>query len=349
MKPIAGSVDVSENVDLSRRRAIQSGGLAIAFLWLGSGGIAQAMINARRQPGDAAAALADGNPPFAPNAFIRIDTDGAVRLVMCSVEMGQAIYTGISMLLAEELGVGLDQISVEHSPASDELYGTPLLGGQITGGSTSTRATWQVLREAGAVARTLLVSAAATQWHVDPSTCTVERGVVHHTISGRTLGFGELASAAGKLPMPDKVQLKDPKDFQLIGKPLRRVDSADKVKGATQFGIDVRVPGMKVAVVKACPTLNGKLARVDDKAARAMPGVVDVIRIDDAVAVVGDNFWAAKQGLDALDISWNPGENANLTTQQLRDALAESCHNGKSLVAREVGSRPGDGKVIESD
>ncbi|MFZ0869725.1 MAG: molybdopterin cofactor-binding domain-containing protein [Rhodanobacter sp.] len=347
MKQNAGA-DISDNVDVSRRRAIQSGGLAIAFLWLGGGGVAQAMINARRQPGDAAAALADGSPAFAPNAFIRIDTDGAVRLVMCSAEMGQAIYTGASMLLAEELGVGLDQISVEHSPASDELYGQPLLGGQITGGSTSTRATWPVLREAGAVARTLLVTVAATQWHVDPATCTVDRGVVHHTVSGRSLGFGELASAAGKLPMPDKVQLKDPKDFQLIGKPMRRVDSADKVKGATKFGIDVRVPGMKIAVVKACPTLNGKLAAVDDKVARAMPGVVDVIHIDDAVAVVGENFWAAKQGLEALEITWNPGENANLTTEQLRAALVESSLNGKSIVAREVGQRPAGGTTVES-
>jgi isoquinoline 1-oxidoreductase beta subunit len=347
MKQNAGA-DISDKVDLSRRHAIQSGGLAIAFLWLGGGGVAQAMINARRQPGDAAAALADGSPAFAPNAFIRIDTDGAVRLVMCSAEMGQAIYTGASMLLAEELGVGLDQISVEHSPASDELYGQPLLGGQITGGSTSTRATWPVLREAGAVARTLLVTVAATQWHVDPATCTVDRGVVHHTVSGRSLGFGELASAAGKLPMPDKVQLKDPKDFQLIGKPMRRVDSADKVKGATQFGIDVRVPGMKIAVVKACPTLNGKLAAVGDKVARAMPGVVDVLHIDDAVAVVGENFWAAKQGLEALEITWNPGENANLTTEQLRAALVESSLNGKSIVAREVGQRPAGGTTVES-
>jgi isoquinoline 1-oxidoreductase beta subunit len=348
MKQKAGSPGISDNVDLSRRHAIQAGGLAIAFLWLGGGGIASAAINARRQPGDAAAALADGNPPFAPNAFIRIDTNGAVRLVMSSAEMGQAIYTGSSMLLAEELGVGLDQITVEHSLASDELYGMPLLGGQVTGGSTSTRGTWQVLREAGAVARALLVTAAAAQWHVDPSTCTVDRGVVHHASSGRSLGFGALASAAGKLPMPGKVQLKDPKDFQLIGKPLRRVDSADKVRGATQFGIDVRVPGMKIAAVRACPTFNGKLATVDDKAARAVPGVVDVIRIDDAVAVVGEHFWAAKQGLEALDITWKRGENANLTTQQLRDALAESALNGKSIVAREVGSRPADGKAVES-
>ena len=339
----------SETIDLSRRRAIQSGGLAVAFLWLGSTGVASAMVSARRQPGDAAAALADGNPPFAPNAFVRIDTDGSIRLVMPSVEMGQGIYTGFSMLLAEELGVGLDQIKVEHSPASEELYGMPALGGQITGGSTSTRSGWQVLREAGAVARVQLVTAAAAQWKVDPSTCTVDRAVVHHVPSGRSLGFGALATPAGKLPMPDKVPpLKDPKDFVLIGKPLRRVDSPDKITGATQFGLDVKVPGMKIAAVKTSPTFAGKLVSVDDKAARAMPGVVDVIRVGDAVAVVGDHYWAAKQGLEALDIQWDRGVNAKLTTQQLRDALADSALNGSSIVAKEVGTRPTTGTTIDA-
>jgi isoquinoline 1-oxidoreductase subunit beta len=349
VKPFSNNPgDARGEVDLQRRRALQASGLAIAFLWLGGTGTAAAMINARRQPGDAAAALADGNPPFAPNAFIRIDTTGKVRLVMPTVEMGQSIYTGCSMLLSEELGVGLDQITVEHSPASDELYGIPALGGQITGGSTSTRETWQVLREAGAVARSMLISAAAAQWHVDPATCTVDRGVVHHAASGRSLGFGELAVAAGKLPMPDKVQLVDPKDFKLIGKPMRRVDSPDKVKGATQFGIDAKVPGMKFASVMACPTFGGTLASVDDKAARALPGVVDVLRLDNAVAVVGEHFWAAKQGLQALNITWDRGENANLTTQQLRDALADSARNGKSIVARDDGEKP-QGTVVQSE
>jgi isoquinoline 1-oxidoreductase beta subunit len=338
----------NDPVDLRRRHALKTGGLAIAFLWLGGTGAASAMISARRQPGDTAAAMADGNPPFAPNAFIRIDNQGPVRLVMPSAEMGQGVYTGCCMLLAEELGVGLDQIKVEHSPASDELYGIPLLGGQITGGSTTTRATWSVLREAGAVARSMLVSAAAVKWHVDPSTCTVERGVVHHPKSGRSATFNELADTAGKLPMPDKVQLTDPKDFKLIGKPMRRVDSPDKIKGATQFGIDVRMPGMKVATVVACPTFNGKLASLDDKAARKIPGVVDVLRLDDAVAVVGEHFWAARKGLDALVIEWNRGENANLTTQQLRDAIADTARNGKGIVARNDGDRP-QGTVVQSE
>jgi isoquinoline 1-oxidoreductase subunit beta len=348
MSTTSGTPRDGDAVDLGRRHALQSGGLAIAFLWLGGTGPVSAMINARRQPGDTAAAMADGNPPFAPNAFIRIDTTGAVRLVMPSVEMGQGIYTGCSMLLAEELGVGLDQIIVEHSPPSDELYGIPALGGQITGGSTSTRATWSVLREAGAVARTMLVTAAAAQWKVDPSTCTVDRGVIHHTPSARSVGFGEVASAAGKLPMPDKVQLTDPKDFKLLGKPMRRVDSPDKIKGATQFGIDVRVPGMKFATVVSCPTLGGKVSAVDDKAARAMPGVIDVLRIDDAVAVVGEHFWAAKQGLQALNITWDRGPNATLDTQQLRDALADSARNGQSIVASDTGAKP-SGTLVESE
>jgi isoquinoline 1-oxidoreductase beta subunit len=163
-------------VDVGRRRALKLGGLTIAFLWTATSGTASAAINARRQPGDAAAAAADGNPPFAPNAFIRIDVDGLVRLVMPNVEMGQGIYTGACMMLAEELNVGIDQIKVEHAPPNEELYSMPLLGGQITGGSTSTRGHWEVLREAGAVARTMMVTAAAQRWHVDPSTCSVARG-----------------------------------------------------------------------------------------------------------------------------------------------------------------------------
>jgi isoquinoline 1-oxidoreductase subunit beta len=334
-------------VDPKRRRALQAGGLAVAFVWLGSAGRANAMMSARPQAGDPEAAMLDGNPRFAPNAFIRIEATGTVRLVMPSVEMGQAIYTGASMLLAEELGVGLDQIQVEHSPPNETLYGNRLIGGQITGGSTSIRGSWQVLREAGAVARTQLVNAAAAQWHVDPASCTTARGVVSHAGSGRTATYGSLATAAGKLPAPSNVQLKDLKDHVLIGKPIRRVDAEGKVKGMTQFGIDVRLPGMKIATVRASPAVGGRLKKVDERAARAIPGVVAVLRIENAVAVVGDHFWAAKQGLDALDIEWDAGANGALTTQDIRNALAEQSKNGKAIVAREVGSVPA-GKLIEA-
>jgi isoquinoline 1-oxidoreductase beta subunit len=333
---------------LVNRRDALKGALSIAFVWLGAAGSARAAISARRQPGDAAAAAADGNPPFAPNAFIRIDAEGPVRLVMPNVEMGQGIYTGASMMLAEELDVGMDQIRVEHAPPNEELYSMPLLGGQITGGSTSTRGHWEVLREAGALARTQLVAAAAQRWHVDPASCSVRRGVVTHTSTSRSATFGSLAKAAAALPQPEKVALKDPKDFSLIGKPLQRVDSPDKVNGLMQFGIDVRIPGMKIATVLACPTLGGRLKSVDDRKARTLPGFVEVIKVDNAVAVVGEHFWAAKRGLELLEIKWDRGQNSNLTTASLRDTLTQKSKAGPSIVAREVGRRPADGKLVEA-
>jgi isoquinoline 1-oxidoreductase beta subunit len=338
---------IKDPVDLQRRRALAAGGLSLAFVWLGSGK-ANAFINARRQAGDPAAAAADGNPAFAPNAFIRIDAEGPIRLVMPNVEMGQAIYTGACAMLAEELDVGMDQIVVEHAPPNEALYGIALLGGQVTGGSTSTRSHWGVLREAGAVARSMLVSAAAARWGVDPAGCSVKRGVVTHEKSGRKLTYGALAKAAGALAVPAKVALKEPGAFTLIGKPLRRVDSPAKVVGATEFGIDVKVPGMKIATVKACPTHGGTLRSVDDRRARALPGVVDVIKIDNAVAVVGEHFWAAKRGLEALDIVWNPGANADLTTAKLTQALAERSQNGPVISGRKVGSKPAEGRTIEA-
>ncbi|MET0331827.1 MAG: xanthine dehydrogenase family protein molybdopterin-binding subunit [Dyella sp.] len=343
------SVRDASGVDQSRRRALKFGGLTVGFLWLG-GSVGKALGAVAPTPGDAtAAAVADGNPPFAPNAFIRIDLDGSVRLVMPFVEMGQSIYTGTAMLLSEELGVGLDQVRVEHAPPDDKLYGNAALGLQVTGGSTSTRVGWQGLREAGAVARTLLVSAAATQWKVDPASCTVERGQVIHSASGRQLGFGALASAAGKLPLPSApVKLKDAKDFQLIGKPWRRVDAQIKVNGTAQFGIDVRVPGMKIATVQACPTFGGKLKAVDERPAHAIPGVLAVIKLDNAVAVVGEHFWAAKQGLAALDIAWDHGANATLDTAALEAALEESSRNGTPILGRKVGQDHGEGKLVEA-
>ena len=251
-------------------------------------------------------------------------------------------------MLAEELDVGMDQIKVEHAPPNQPLYGIPLLGEQATGGSTSTRDHWSVLREAGAVARTMLVTAAANRWRVDAASCTVERGVVIHAASGRKLTFGTLAKAAGALPVPSKVALKDPVTFTLIGKPLRRIDSPDKVVGAAQFGIDAKVPGMKIATVKACPTRGGKLVSVDEARAHGVPGFVEVLKIGNAVAVVGDHFWAAKQGVDALSIQWAPGENAQLTTTMLTEELAERSRNGATIAGRQQGKKPDEGKTVEA-
>lgn len=324
------------DVDLqnpARRELLKRGGLVVAFMWLGGVSRVWGLSEGTR--------IDASHPQFAPNAFIRVGNDGSVQLVMPNVEMGQGVYTAQATLLAEELDVGLDQVTVEHAPPDRKLYLNPLLGEQATGGSTTVRWCWAALRDAGATARYMLVTAAARHWKVDPAQCTAARGVVTHTPTGRKLGYGELADAAAKVAPPEKAPLKDPKDFQLIGKPLRRIDTPGKVDGTLIFGIDVRVPGMKIATVRACPTFGGRLVSVDDSRARSIPGVLKVVKIDNAVAVIGEHFWAAKQGLEALDIQWDRGVNANFTTEQMFNDLADASEHGKPIVAKEVGHPDG--------
>src|SRR5881275_2012922 len=277
-------------------------------------------------------------PPaaFEPNAFIRIDRDGRVTLIMHKVEMGQGTYTSMSMLLAEELEVDLGDVRVEHAPPDDARYAEPLFGVQETGGSTSVRGNWEPLRRAGAAARSMLVSAAAQTWKVEPSSCRAANGVVMHGPTGRSLTYGALVDRAALLPVPSGVALKDPQDFKLIGTPVKRLDTPDKVDGTAQFGIDVRLPGMKFAAVAACPVFGGKLASIDDAKARAIQGVRQVVRLEDAVAVVADDTWAAKQGLGALDIRWDDGPNATLTTADIVQQLAAASEKS-GVVARKDG------------
>jgi len=279
------------------------------------------------------------NEPFAPNAFVRIDRDGRVTLIMHKVEMGQGTYTSMPMLLAEELDVELSQVHLEHAPPDDARYAEPLFGVQETGGSTSVRGNWEPLRRAGATARALLVTAAAQTWKVDPSSCHAAQGQVIHGPTGRSLGYGALVAQAAALPVPGHVTLKDPKDFQLIGTPAKRLDAPEKVNGTAQFGIDVTVPGMKVATLAACPVFGGKLASVDATKAKAIKGVQQVVRLDDAVAVVADHMWAAKQGLAALDIRWDEGPNAKLSTADIVRQLAAASKK-PGVVARNEGDAP---------
>jgi len=229
--------------------------------------------------------------PFAPNAFLRIDRAGKVTFVMPMIEMGQGTYTSLPMLIAEELEVDVDKVAIEHSPPDDKVYANPLIGAQLTGGSTAIRGTYVPLRRAGATARVMLVTAAAQRWNVDPSTCRAQNGVVVHAPSGRKLGYGALVDAAAKLPVPEKVALKEPADFKLIGTPHRRLDTTGKVNGSAKFGIDTRLPGMKFAVVAASPTFGGRLLSVDEAEAKAVPGVSQVVRLDDAVAIVANHTW----------------------------------------------------------
>ena len=283
--------------------------------------------------GDAEAAEAN---TFAPGAFIRIDRSGQVTLIIPQVEMGQGTYTSMAMLIAEELEVELKQVHIEHAPPDDELYGNPLLGFQVTGGSTSVRAFWEPLRRAGATARSMLVSAAAETWQVGEGSCRAESGEVIHLPTHRKLTYGSLADKATTLPMPNNVTLKDPKDFKLIGKPVKRLDAPDKVNGKAEFGIDVKIPGMKIAAVAACPVIGGKLARLDDSKAKAIKGVHQIVRLDDAVAVIADHMWAAKKGLAALDVTWDGGTNAHFSTADLITQLEEAA-NRPAVIAQQKG------------
>jgi len=276
------------------------------------------------------------NDSFAPNAFIRIDRDGRVTLIMHKVEMGQGTYTSMPMLLAEELEVDLGQVQLEHAPPDDARYAEPLFGVQETGGSTSVRGNWEPLRRAGATARSLLVAAAAQRWRVDAGSCRAAHGAVIHGPTGRTLSYGALADTAATLPVPRDVPLKHPKEWTLIGTPAKRLDAPAKVNGTAQYGIDVRLPGMKVAAVSACPVFGGKVASIDDTKAKAIKGVHQVVRLDDAVAVVADHMWAAKQGLAALDIHWDEGPNAQLTTDDVVRQLALASERS-GVVARKEG------------
>ena len=274
--------------------------------------------------------------PFVPNAFIRMGRDGRVTLIMPYVEMGQGTYTSIPMLIAEELEVDLAHVSLEAAPPDERQYANSIFHIQATGGSTSVRASWDPLRRAGATARLMLLSAAAKTWKVDPSSCRARKGEVIHVTSGRRLAYGALVDKAAKLPMPSHVVLKDPKDFTLIGTSAKRLDSPDKVNGKAQFSIDIQVPGMKIATVAACPVFGGRLVAVDESNAMKIQGVHQVVRLDHAVAVIADHMWAAKQGLAALDIEWDEGPNATLSTsdivQQLEAALLRP-----GVIARQDG------------
>jgi isoquinoline 1-oxidoreductase subunit beta len=313
-------------VGVSRRTFLVAGAAA-------GGGLLLGFYLPQRVIAEAATA---GTDVFGPNAFVRIRPDNSVTLVMPQVEMGQGTYTSMSMLIAEELEVDLAQVTLEAAPPDDKLYANPLTGFQVTGGSTSVMAYWEPLRRAGATARVMLIAAAANDWSVDPLSCRAEKGAVVDPATGRRLKYGELADAAAKLPVPDKVALKDPKDFTLIGTPAKRIDTPDKVNGKAQFGIDAIVPGMKIAAVAACPVFGGKLVNVDDSKAMAIKGVRQVVRLDDAVAVVGDHMWAAMQGLAALDIDWDDGPNANVSTASIVEQM-EVASQKEGVVAHKEG------------
>jgi isoquinoline 1-oxidoreductase beta subunit len=264
-------------------------------------------------------ALAAEEKDFALNAFVRIGTDESVTVISAHSEMGQGIYTSLPMLLNEELQADWSKIRVEAAPV-DKVYNHPVFGMQMTGGSTTSPAEWERYRKMGAVARTMLVEAAARQWNVEASSCRVDKGVVIHGATGRRATYGSLANAAAQLTAPADVPLKPAKEFTLIGKPTRRLDTPSKTNGAAQFGLDVSVPGMLTAVVARPPVFGGKVAKFDASETMKVPGVKAVKEVPSGVAVIAERFWPAKIGRDKLTVDWDLGPNAGLSTEQmLRD------------------------------
>ena len=326
--------------DFVRASAIAGGGFMLAF-----------HIPASDKLAGAAGALANLAEPFAPNAWIRIATDGTITFVVDRSEMGQGINTALSMLLAEELDADWTKVRNVHAPA-DPVYNNRAFGMQITGGSSSIPGSWKHFREAGAAAREMLVAAAAQEWGVDASSCTTANSVVTHSATGRTLSYGELSDRAATMPVPKEPKVKDAADYKVIGKAKKRLDTPAKVNGTAQYGIDVNLPGMLIAVVARTPAFGAKVTRVDSAKALAIPGVKKVVEVSNGVAVIADGYWAAKKGRDALVVTWDRGPNAANSTatisKQMRDAAKQP-----GAVARHEG-QGADGlkgavRVIEAE
>lgn len=311
---------VVDRRDFLRGAAAISGGLVIAI----------SLPACSRKPAAAGPAA-----PVALNAWLQVGTDGQVRFYCDKSEMGQGVYTALPMLMAEELGVAPEAIHVEFAPPGPQFTNN-LLGTQITGGSTSVRDGWVKLRTAGAQAREMLIAAACEEWGIGRDGCRVQAGEVVSP-RGDRLAFGALAEAAGKLPVPKEVALKPARDFEVIGKPHKRLDTASKVDGSARYGIDVRLDGMLYAALAQPPVLGGKVKGFDAAAAKALPGVVEVVQTDSGIAVVADSWWRARKGRDALKVQWDAGPNARLDNAAiLRGLRAAAPAAGK--VARDDGN-----------
>lgn len=288
--------------------AVLGGGLVVAFVIPGGHRFAQGAENQ--------------GEVFAPNAFLRIGNDNSVTVLLGHSEMGQGIWTGLTMLIAEELDADWSKIRVEHAPASAAEYGLPAFGGmQITGGSTSTWMEFDRYRQAGAAARLMLIEAAAKRFDMAPSQIRTESGVV---IAGdKQATYGELADDAGKLPVPDpaSIKFKEAKDWKVIGKPTKRLDTPEKITGQAKFGMDVQFDGLMTAVVARPPVFGGSVKSFEGAEALAVPGVHKVVQVPTGVAVIADHYWAAKLGRDALKVVWEPGPNAGLDSQQLLESF----------------------------
>jgi isoquinoline 1-oxidoreductase beta subunit len=283
-------------------------------------------------------ALASGSDAFTPNGYVKIEPDGTVTVTVFKSEMGQGVRTSTAMLVAEELDADWSKVKVTQAPGA-----TVSVRGQGTGGSSSTRSTYLLMRQVGAAAKTMLVTAAAQKWGVAPITCSTSEGKVIHAASGKSIAYTELLEDAAKLPVPDlsKVTLKRASEYKILGKPMSRIDNPDIVTGKAKYGIDAKVDGMKYAVIARPPTIGGALKSFDDADARKIEGVVDVKRAGSGVAVIANNTWAAIKGRDALKIQWDPGPNASMSTASIGAEL-------QGMVTPNKPAVPPGAKTIEA-
>jgi len=316
---------MNEIANLSRRTFLKAGAMLGGSLLLGF-----------YLPVDDRIALAQTKAVPAPNAFLKIHSDGTVTVLVPQSDMGQGVATSLPMIVAEEMDVDWQSIRFAQAPAA-KVYTNPIIGMQLTGGSSSVRAFYEPLRQVGAAARSMLITAAARSWGVEASSCFTERGNVVHKPSGRKMSYGMLAVKAAALPVPETIQLKKPEKFNIIGKATRRIDTPAKVSGRAIFGLDTKLPGMLVATVYRCPVFGGKLARYDASAAQKVPGVRRVLPIEGGIAVVAENYWAAKKGRDLLNVAWDEGALAGLTSDKITGAF-EAAAREPGPIARNDGN-----------
>ncbi|MGZ5893198.1 MAG: molybdopterin cofactor-binding domain-containing protein [Caldimonas sp.] len=317
-----------KSAGVSRRSFLQTSAVASGGLLIGIG-----------LPASMNEAIAAGTL-YTPTAWVHIADDNTITLISARSEMGQGVYTSMPMLIAEELNVDIRKVKVAMAPPGKEYGNAMLFGLQLTGGSTSVRDGWEKLRLAGAQAREMLISAAAAQWNVDRSTLKAANGTVTGP-GGKKATYGQLAAAASKLPVPEKVALKDPKDFTIVGKRTRRLDTPAKINGTAEFGIDVKLPDMVYASLEQCPVIGGTVKSFDATKAKTMPGVIDVVQIPDGVAVVADSYWHAFKARQGVSIQWDEGPGATVNDKAMIAALKAGAESTKPLPVKAVGDADG--------
>ncbi|PSJ56003.1 xanthine dehydrogenase family protein molybdopterin-binding subunit [Kumtagia ephedrae] len=277
------------------------------------------------------------------NAWVVIRPDDTVVIRIARSEMGQGTLTGLAQLVAEELNCDWSKVTTEYPSPAENLARDRVWGNFSTGGSRGIRESHEYVRLGGATAREMLIAAAAAEWGVPASECVASMGMVTHAASDRAASYGQLAAAAARITPPANVPLKDPKDWTIAGKPLPRLDTADKLNGSQVYGIDLKLPGMLNAVIRACPYFGGKVAGFDAAAVASMPGVRNVVQVDEtAVAVVADTWWQAKTALDALPVTWDEGPNRDVTSASIAAMLAE----GLDATDAFIGAEAGDARAV---